>query len=77
LKHAFKDFGRIFIGIYDKDDSLELVYIDNGKWKETVSDNSFGLQLIEMLTEQMDGKADRISDISGTRYTFFLKRLDN
>jgi two-component sensor histidine kinase len=56
---------------------LELVYIDNGKWKETVSDNSFGLQLIEMLTEQMDGKADRISDNSGTRYTFLLKRLDN
>jgi two-component sensor histidine kinase len=77
LKHAFKDFGRIFIGIYDKDDSLELVYIDNGKWKESASDNSFGLQLIDMLTEQMDGKADRISDISGTRYTFLLKRLDN
>jgi two-component sensor histidine kinase len=77
LKHAFKDFGRIFIGIYEKDDSLELVYIDNGKWKESASDNSFGLQLIEMLTEQMDGKADRISDISGTRYTFLLKRLDN
>jgi len=77
LKHAFKDLGRIFIGIYEKDGAIELVYIDNGKWKEKTSENSFGLQLIEMLTEQMDGNAERISDVSGTRYTFLLKRLDN
>lgn len=77
LKHAFTEKGRIFIGIYSKKDFIELVYIDNGAWKESSSENSFGLQLIEMLTEQMDGKAERVSDVSGTRYSFLLKRLDN
>jgi two-component sensor histidine kinase len=77
LKHAFIDFGRIFIGIYEKGDVIELIYIDNGVWKEDKAENSFGLQLIEMLTEQMDGEANRHSDQDGTRYTFLLKRLDN
>jgi two-component sensor histidine kinase len=54
-----------------------LIYEDNGSWKEQENRNSFGLQLIETLTEQLDGTFDRSSTETGTQYRFKLSNLDD
>jgi two-component system, sensor histidine kinase PdtaS len=79
LKHAFntQEDGRIRI-IINRDaihnngtGKIVLNYWDNGIWREKQKDTSFGLELIESLTEQMDGSYSRqISQ--GTAYEFIL-----
>lgn len=77
LKHAFnKKSGKITITVTPlKDDTFELKYSDNGKWKEATED-SFGLQLISMFTEQLEGSYNLKKDENGTHYTFMLKNID-
>jgi len=78
IKHAFDDQGIIhIIFTSDNDGQLLLTYEDNGSWKEQENQSSFGLQLIETLTEQLDGEYTRSSTETGTRYSFKLSNLDD
>lgn len=79
LKHAFLDVdeGRISIEIkLDEEDCFSLDYFDSGKWKAKVKPTSFGLELIETFTEQLDGSLIRVSDDKGTLFKFKLKNID-
>ncbi|MDH4473646.1 MAG: sensor histidine kinase [Fluviicola sp.] len=77
IKHAFNDqlAPRIGVSIESEDDhQLKMVYTDNGKWveNETVS---FGQELIEAMTQQMEGSFERIISETGTQYRFELVNL--
>lgn len=79
LKHAFasQPEGRIKIIIdrevahAGKPGKIVLNYWDNGIWREKQKETSFGLELIESLTEQLDGTCKR-SIKQGTSYEFIL-----
>ena len=78
MKHAFEQQGNIQITFSSNDDNqLKLIYEDNGSWKEQENKASFGLQLIETLTEQLDGEYTRNSTEKGTQYIFNLSNLDD
>ncbi|MEN9442980.1 MAG: hypothetical protein RLZ33_3057, partial [Bacteroidota bacterium] len=78
MKHAFDNQGIInIIFTSDHDGQLLLTYEDNGSWKEQENTSSFGLQLIETLTEQLDGEYSRNSTETGTLYSFKLSNLDD
>ncbi len=67
IKHAFPNKSNpcITIEIMLIDNVVKLIFIDNGTWKQnTNSKSSFGLALIEMLTEQLEGeiKVDKNQD---------------
>ena len=73
LKHAFDDEkGMIEILIDEKDGCLKILYKDNGTWKNhDTSPSSFGLELIDSLTEQLNGTYSK--DVSnGTEFKFEL-----
>ena len=74
IQHGFtkKTDSKISIRIEQKQNStFQLGYSDNGIWinpnEETAS---FGLELIEILTTQLDGKYKREIDSEGTHYLF-------
>lgn len=76
IKHAFdgRNDNKIAVS-FEKDNGnrYRLEYSDNGRWKEKkVKTNGFGLELIDLLAEQLDGSAKRISSEEGTKYTFDL-----
>ncbi|MCO5268417.1 MAG: sensor histidine kinase [Brumimicrobium sp.] len=74
LKHAFTTDGHIFIKINKgKEQVFYLNYSDNGTWKEAPRNNSFGIKLIDIFTEQLDGEYKRESNENGTIYSFVLK----
>jgi two-component sensor histidine kinase len=77
FKHAFSETKNAEIGIsLNKDNegsTLILNYTDNGTWRESSSNNGFGLELIGILTEQMDGTYERI----GSQYTFAIPLQNN
>ncbi len=76
LKHAFEGVGEISIFFTKHDDGLfELVYSDNGTWKSR-KEGAFGLQLIDIFTEQLDGEYSREAGDNGTTYRFLLSDLD-
>jgi two-component sensor histidine kinase len=72
LKHAFVNSsdGTISMKIYsDKTrDCILIKYSDSGEWREPSEDSGFGLELIEILTEQMEGTYKR----EGSEYTFSI-----
>lgn len=76
FKHAFSKTydNEIIIQINNSDNHFfELKYQDNGSWKNVRNeDHHFGLELIETLTEQMEGSYAR----ENSSYTFKLKNLD-
>lgn len=77
MKHAFETNGKISVFFSpERDGFFTLEYEDNGCWKEKKSENSFGLQLIQTLTEQLDGDHSRNSTDAGTAYRFSLANLD-
>lgn len=77
FKHAFKNFTKSEINIQINklsDNAFELNYSDTGCWKTPEETQyHFGLELIETLTEQMEGTFSR----EGSHYVFKLKNLDN
>jgi two-component sensor histidine kinase len=78
IKHAFKDNGQIKIEISpikDSNDMFNLIYSDTGKWKEPQKDNTFGLQLIDVFVEQLEGEVERVSSEKGTKYIMRLNKL--
>lgn len=76
LKHAFNPSDKkiIFIEINESPEKYNMVYQDNGIWKgKTKKISSFGLELIDILTEQLNGEKT-LDTANGTKYTFIFKR---
>jgi len=73
IKHGFenKEEGTIVIQIKrEATDRILMTYFDNGTWKSGNSESgSFGLEMIETFTEQLDGKLTRSIE-NGTKYSF-------
>ncbi len=79
IKHAFSEItsGEIQIQITQlSEDDFNLTYLDNGQWSEPKNTTTFGLELIQILAEQLDGEVKRESSKKGTLYTFKLKNID-
>jgi two-component sensor histidine kinase len=77
-KYAFSNVseGQIKIDITEHQDKFELIYADNGTWKEQESNRaSFGLDLIDILAEQLNGSFVFTTNEAGTRYHFSLSKL--
>lgn len=71
LKHAYSDNESAVIRIQIKPKNEHEIYFsyeDNGQWIEPIEEEvgSFGLELIDVLTEQLDGIYKR----KGSRYSF-------
>jgi len=74
IKHGLKgvENGEITINISKKLNQYQFSYCDNGTWKEvSKSKISFGVELIDILTEQMNGEKS-LSTENGTCYVFIL-----
>jgi two-component sensor histidine kinase len=74
LKHAFsnKSEGNIAISILeDQDGTIKFIFKDDGDWKTPEKSDSFGLELIDTLTQQLNGTFTRTSE-NGTTYEFIL-----
>ncbi len=77
LKHAFsnknsKENKSIKISFnHMKSKTILFTYFDNGIWKHPKT-NSFGTELIDIFTEQLDGHYERTSNDEGTTYAFKL-----
>lgn len=74
IKHAFKtkDSGEITIEIIEKKpNKIEISYGDNGLWLQPKKEDSFGFELIDTLTQQLNGHFERKIE-NGTTYTFIL-----
>ena len=59
LKHSKVEGKELFINFEMKMselDELEITYSDNGVWKEPSLQNSFGLELIEALSQQIEAR---------------------
>ncbi len=71
LKHGFTDkkASKIEVNISRESNSVLFEYHDNGVWTEPESTTSFGLDLIDTLTEQLEGNYIRETE-NGTHYKF-------
>jgi len=83
LKHAFigeeYDSKKCEIKSYIKmidNDMFTIQYQDNGVWSDKMKESSFGIELIETFTEQLEGEMSRSSTLEGTIYIFKLKNID-
>jgi two-component sensor histidine kinase len=81
IKHAFvgKKEGLIEVNIKKgKSGYILLDYFDNGIWNApTENYSSFGLDLIDTLTSQLDGEMKKSSSGIGTSFNFTLLNLDH
>ena len=77
LKHAFTQArsGTIKISIKEDADFIYMSYEDNGIWKQpsTEAQSSFGVEMIEILTDQLDGQY-ALNTTTNTIYKFELKK---
>lgn len=78
IKHAFQDInvGRIVIHLdAEGETNIRFTYSDNGAWKAKCpkSSTGFGTELIETLTQQLEGSYIRTE----STYDFLLTNLDN
>lgn len=74
LKHAFSNKleGTIAISILEESDgTIKFIFMDDGDWKTPEKSDSFGLELIDTLTQQLNGTFTRTSE-NGTTYEFIL-----
>ena len=80
IEHAFKgsNKGVITVNMVQKDQStFELTYVDNGSWTDkNTAEISFGLELVQALTDQLEGTVNREISPESTKYSFILKNLD-
>lgn len=80
IKYAFEQSqkGKIEIELkQEKENELSLQYSDDGTWiEQSENGKHFGLDLIEILTSQMNGKVDRKTGENGTKYQFTIHNLD-
>ncbi|MCO5261007.1 MAG: hypothetical protein M9916_12780 [Crocinitomicaceae bacterium] len=81
LKHAFdeKDGGMIELMVCQLGDinEIELIYKDNGTWKVSAGEENqgFGLQLINALVDQLDGKMQIEKCDNESVFTIVVKNL--
>jgi two-component sensor histidine kinase len=78
LKHAFVNIEnpKIKVSILKYDDNFfQFTYEDNGIWKESEGKSTFGRELIDSLTGQLDGELT-FTSIPKTKYEFKFKHLD-
>ncbi|PWH84871.1 sensor histidine kinase [Brumimicrobium oceani] len=76
VKHAFEKSGRIDLSLVSgKQGEFMMTYSDDGVWKENPK-KTFGTQLIEVFTDQLDGSFKREINDSGTHYHFVLSEDD-
>lgn len=68
LKHAFVDEGFISIDFVKNENHIDVMYFDNGNWKEQPEKASFGIQLVETLCRQLSGHYTREILPKGTIY---------
>ncbi len=68
LKHAFKNEGFISIDFVKNEQRINVIYSDNGSWKNGQEKNSFGIQLIHTLCHQLSGEYQREILAKGTTY---------
>jgi two-component sensor histidine kinase len=59
-----------------ENDTLVFTYSDNGVWVETTNKNTFGLELIEALIHQIEGKME-IMRVPNTSFVFTMKNPSN
>ncbi len=80
LKHAFENLDSPKIEIILKNTShsnFDLTYIDNGTWENVLENyDTLGLELIEIFTEQLEGKMTRTCIKNETKYHFNLEIID-
>jgi two-component sensor histidine kinase len=83
LEHAFDNngSGKISMELTNVTNlqHFKFNYSDSGSWKQVRKPNDkpgFGLELIEMLTDQLEGSKECITSDTGTAYIFYLKNLD-
>lgn len=55
---------------------FEMIYSDNGTWKESLQEGSMGLDLVESFTEQLDGRYEFEVKDGRSVYTFNLSIID-
>ncbi len=75
LKHSKQDEKQLLINFelkMNKSDELEMNYTDNGTWKEPGLQNSFGLELIDALSQQIEAKMT-ITRKPKTQFHFIMK----
>lgn len=74
LKHGIKENvnGEINITVKSDAETTEFHYSDNGTWLPPKKDGTFGLELLETLTTQLDGNIKRSIE-NGTNYIFTFK----
>ena len=78
FKHGFSNVedGEISILIKQKlGKDFEVYYSDNGNWIEPKG-NSFGLELLEIMTNQLEGHFEKIKETNKTTFIFFIKDID-
>lgn len=74
LKHGIDKIGKIEINLSEKDHQLLFSYSDNGKGMPTTIKNGFGIELIEIFTDQLDGELTiSTKNDLGVVYTFIFK----
>lgn len=77
FKHAFtgQTNGRISVNFTKKGNYYHMIYHDNGFWIESDA-SGFGLELIDTLTQQLDGSLEVKKGENGTTYNFNFKDLN-
>ncbi|MCO4814632.1 MAG: hypothetical protein KC454_07955 [Flavobacteriales bacterium] len=79
VKHAFINVEQPKITVtFNPIDNeyFQMIYTDNGKWKSNVN-TSFGTELIQAMTEQLDGHYAIDKTDLGTSYSFTFKILED
>ena len=78
IKYAFKEQAHPEICMQMKElsgEKVDVIYSDNGKWREPVESHSCGIELIDALSEQLNGKYE-LSKEQGTKYHFYFDKLN-
>lgn len=78
LKHAFPHSTHPKISIIItqiKEGEFRFSYTDNGMWKKPAHDSTFGMELIDSLTSQLDGEL-KFETHPQTKYEFTFSKLD-
>ncbi|MFN5417136.1 MAG: sensor histidine kinase [Flavobacteriia bacterium] len=78
IKYAFNTTDTPEINVILReisDDKIEFEYSDNGNWKIPERENTFGLELIETLTEQLNGHFEFTSE-KQTKYHFYFEKIN-
>lgn len=79
VKHGLENRseGNITLEISCVNRDIEMFYSDNGVWKEEIKSGGFGTSLIEVFTEQLEGRLNLFKKESGTFYEFHLITLES